>query len=380
MIRLALVLFAFVSFELRANLAGTEWIFHHGGQDHKFPWLGLSRGTPLLPLEDLTNRFGLKVTFDPKAFEVTVLNPKTGSTVKFHTYDNTLEGRLKGTSTITGFTSKLSKNPRFENLKLVVPLDFGDRALRPLLTGIKPTDPLTRPLKRTEVVIDPGHGGNDYGAAINVDGVTLREKDLTLSLAWELKRALDRKKIPTALTREDDSFLTLPERTHFANRQGAQLFLSLHLNADPTGKSHGYEIYVLSLTQSDERARAAVAAENQMIPEDLSEGVDRALGELRAEANLERSLDWAKAAAEALHGSSFQPVAKPVKSGPFYVLYGAEMPALLVELAYLTHAQDRARLMSTPQRAVAIQQLADLVARRLTTPTKTKEKDRLGVR
>ena len=345
-----------------ANLEGDRWVFHHAGQDYRFKWSAASRGTPLIPLEELTKTFRLELSYDPKTFEVTLTNPQSGSHVKFHTYDRKLEGRLKGTNTITGFTILLSKPPHFDKLKLQVPLDFGDRALRPLLTGIKPTDPLIRPITRADVVLDPGHGGNDYGASVTEGGIALREKDLALSMAWELRKALERKQIRTSLTREDDSFLTLPERTHFANSQGAKLFISLHLNADASGKGHGYEIYVLSLTQSDESARAAVATENQMIPEDLSEGMDRALGELRAEANFEGSLGWAKRVSEILYQSSFQPTSKPVKSGPFYVLYGAEMPALLLELGYLTNLTDRARILSTPQRSVAIQSLANLIA------------------
>lgn len=358
------VLAILLSLSAQANLDGQDWIFHHGGRDYRFKWNSLSRGTPLIPLEELAKKFDLKLRYDPKSFEVLLTHPTNGSTVRFFTYDRKVEGRLKSTSTIQGFTAQLSKSPQFEGLKLFVPLDFGDRALRPLLTGIAPTNPLTRPVSHADVVIDPGHGGNDYGTEAQENGVSLREKDLTLSLAWDLRRALERKKVRVALTREDDSFLTLPERTHFANRQSAHVFISLHLNSGGT-KGHGYEVYVLSLTQSDERARTAVAAENQMIPEDLSEGVDRALAELRAEANLEQSLAWAKKISESLQETSFQPTVKPVKSGPFYVLYGAEMPALLVELAYLSNKEDRARLMSKPQRTVAVQKLADMIFQKL---------------
>lgn len=353
---------ALLSAAATANIEGTQWVFHHEG-DRPFTWRSVSRGTPLLPLNDLVKAFELKSSFDPKTFEITLTQPKTGSTVRFYTYDRSVEGRLKSPGRIEGFTIRLSKPPQFDGISLCVPLDFGDRALRPLLNNIRPSDPLIRPAAKADIVLDPGHGGNDYGASVAVDGIQLREKDQTLRLATELKVALAKRGVRAVLTREDDSFLALPERSHFANRQdGAKLYLSLHMNSEPTGKNRGAEMYVLSLGGGDTEARTAVAAENQMIPEDLGDASEHALAELRAQANFETSLKWAKDMSAALVSVGRKAGSRPVQTGPFYVLYGAAMPAVLVEWGYLTNGDDRADGLGDKPRAKAIDALAASIA------------------
>ncbi|MBS1983763.1 MAG: N-acetylmuramoyl-L-alanine amidase [Bdellovibrionales bacterium] len=347
----------------RANLDGADWIFHHDGKEYRFKWLARTRGTPVIALADLVQTFHLDAQFDPQNFRVTLKNPHSGSTVTFHTHSKTIEGRLKVPGSISGYTIDLSKAPRFEGVRLCVPLDFADRALRPLLTGMRPSNPLVRSDVRAQITLDPGHGGNDYGASFKQSTYFVHEKDVTLSLAWELRRALEKRGLSVGMTREDDSYLALPERTRLANAQGSRLFVSLHLNADSSDKQKGFEVYVLSLVRSDEGARKAVAAENQFIPEDLSEEVDRALAELRAQANFEKSLQWAKKSSSALKMGGLKPAHSPVKSGPFYVLYGADMPSLLVEWGYLTHSHDRETLLSPDARAASINALADAIAR-----------------
>lgn len=349
-----------------ANIEGQEWVFHHGAKDERFAWTGHSRGTPMIRLEDLAKRYKLDTRFDPKRFEVTLKNPASGAEARFYTYSPLVEGRLPSRGKVEGYHITLSKPPRYEGLKVTVPLDFGDRVLRPLLTGVAPSNPLLRKISSAQVVIDPGHGGNDYGASMreNSKAALTLEKDLTLAAAGELKKALEAKGVSVALTRENDAFLSLPERTALANRLGAKFFLSLHMNSD-AGHGHGWEAYVLSLTQADEQGRQAVAAENQMIPEDLGEGVDRALTDLRSEAHFETSLVWAKSLTHFWNLKPLAPTAKPVKTGPFYVLYGAEMPAVLLEMGYLTHAGDRAEWMDTTHRRPHIDALTTWITDRL---------------
>jgi len=249
-------------------------------------------------------------------------------------------------------TVTLSRAPTKKGADLLVPIDVGDRILRPLLDGHAPRMPIPHLPKHPppQVVIDPGHGGNDWGASLHVDGRTVREKEITLTLAQELALSLAKRGVTSALTRTEDLYLTLPERTRLANDAGARVFLSLHLNTEPTGKTQGFELYVLSLKETEAEARAAVASENQTIPEDSSEGVERVLAELRAESNFEASLDLAKSVAAPLR-KAHKPHGTGIKTGPFYVLYGADLPSLLVEWGYLTHPLDRQKLLTPEGRA-----------------------------
>jgi N-acetylmuramoyl-L-alanine amidase len=310
----------------------------------------------MVALEDIASRFHLKLSYDPASFEVRLADPRSQREIKFYTYSTEVEGPR--------FAIRLSRHPEFAGARLSVPMDFGDRALRPLLTGLAP-EPVPAPtLKDVDVVIDPGHGGNDYGASIEAGRFKVHEKNLTLRLALELAQILRDKGLSVSLTRTDDVYLTLPERTRYANEVGAKLFLSIHMNADPKGKSSGFETYVLSLKQSDVRGRTAVARENMIIPEDLSESYERALSELRAEATLEKSLEWAKTLSAPL-SRSLKPVGRPIKMGPFYVLYGAEMPAILLELGFLTSANDREVMMSASSRQKLLKDLGESLAEHL---------------
>jgi N-acetylmuramoyl-L-alanine amidase len=256
-----------------------------------------------------------------------------------------------GTVALTRAPSENRESTRVDaKTSVLVPIEFGDRVLRPLLTSRAPLLPPKPDAKaKPAVIIDPGHGGNDWGASLDHDGVTVREKDLVLEIARALRDELAKSKISAALTRDADLYLTLPERTRLANASGAKAFLSLHLNSEPSAKTRGFELYVLSLKGGESDARAAVALENQIIPEDASQEVERALAELRSEANFEASLGLAKAVAAPLkkahkaHGTG-------VKTGPFYVLYGAEMPALLVEWGFLTQPEERKALLDPAAR------------------------------
>src|SRR5262249_31146958 len=144
--------------------------------------------------------------------------------------------------------------------------------------------------KEVDIILDAGHGGNDHGAESQMGDAKISEKDLTLQTALELKEALIKQNLKVLLIRDDDFYLTLPERTRLANFTGGELFLSLHMNSSPQSSAHGYQLFILSLTADDTAARTSVARENQMIPEDLSESYQRPLADLRARANFESSL------------------------------------------------------------------------------------------
>lgn len=309
-------------------------------------------------LEDVAKGVGLEYFFDAKKAKGHLKGKRTQRRVEFSLNDDKVKG-FWGQST-------LSKAPLLLNGKVAVPVDFADKALRPLLSGHSPIPPpAPRSLFQVDVVIDPGHGGNDWGANLKVDDDIVKEKDLSLFAAQTLCQLLKQKRVNCLLTRNDDIYLTLHERTQFANHAGAKLFLSLHLNSEPKKKevAKGYELYVLSLSK-EPSARLAVARENQSIPEDLPEGVEKAVADLKAESLFEDSLRWAKTVSASLAplNSSF---GKAIKAGPFYVLYGANMPSVLLELGFITHPEERLRLRSPTTRAQYLGPLSERIAAEL---------------
>ncbi len=193
------------------------------------------------------------------------------------------------------------------------------------------------------IVLDPGHGGKDPGAI----AYGMKEKDIVLQvakrLADELRRDLG---VTVILTREDDVFLPLEERTAIANTSGADLFVSLHINAHPSPQIKGFETYFLNLSTNDEAMRVA-ARENATSAHQMSDLQDILLDIMR-----NSKINESARLARQVHGSIASGLANPpftlkdmgVKQAPFYVLIGAEMPAILLELAFISNPDD-ARLL-----------------------------------
>jgi N-acetylmuramoyl-L-alanine amidase len=196
------------------------------------------------------------------------------------------------------------------------------------------------------IVIDPGHGGKDPGTYING---RIQEKDIVLSLAKILaKRIKERFDCDVFLTREKDIFMTLEQRTAFAVTKRADLFISLHVNAYRTAEIHGLETYILSLTD-DERAKAVAATENATTEENISD-LQRTISDLLLNTKV---VDSKRLATEVQEGMIVEAgkVHKEikdlgVKGAPFYVLMGADMPAILVETGFITNPSERALLLS----------------------------------
>ena len=196
------------------------------------------------------------------------------------------------------------------------------------------------------IVIDPGHGGEDFGA-IGVGG--LLEKDMTLAVALALEKLLVTDlKATVRLTRRTDVFVPLAERTNMANDFDADLFISLHGNASPAHKAQGHETYILD--NSDEQGSKKLAErENASLQyEEGGQDLQFMLSDLIQSAKLEDSV----ALARNIQTSVIRQISKKwkdvkdlgVRKGPFYVLVGAHMPCVLVEMFFVDHPIDGARL------------------------------------
>ena len=190
------------------------------------------------------------------------------------------------------------------------------------------------------IVIDPGHGGKDPGAS----AFGMKEKDIVLQVAKRLATKLkDELGCEVILTRNKDIFLSLEERTAIANASGADLFISLHLNAHPSEKVFGFETYYLNLSTDPEAIRVA-ALENATSTHQLSD-LQGILSDIMKNSKIDESSRLARQVQEALSSGLTNrkyPQVKNlgVKQAPFYVLIGAEMPAVLIEMAFISNKTD----------------------------------------
>ncbi|MFO7764817.1 MAG: N-acetylmuramoyl-L-alanine amidase [Pelovirga sp.] len=196
------------------------------------------------------------------------------------------------------------------------------------------------------IVVDPGHGGRDPGA-IGPNGVM--EKDVNLALARVVARVLRQQLgVKVLMTREDDRYLSLRDRTEYANRVGADLFISLHANASPSRKAYGVETYFLNLSKTEDAAEVA-ARENNMSLQDIS-SLEAILFDLMANAKINESSRLAAEMQQAMVtglSSRFSNIRDlGVKQGPFHVLLGATMPSALIEAAFISHPREEKRLTS----------------------------------
>jgi N-acetylmuramoyl-L-alanine amidase len=192
------------------------------------------------------------------------------------------------------------------------------------------------------VVLDPGHGGRDPGAI----APGLREKDVTLALAHRIRPRLAARGLQVLLTRDGDRTVELEERTAFAEGEGADLFVSLHVNAAPRRSLRGIETYYLD--RSHERHTVRVAAhENGISPAQL-DSLQRTVASFRISEVSEHSARLAQAVHRELVGGMQRRYGAVndlgIKKGPFFVLFLSNLPSVLVEVGFLTNPDEAKRL------------------------------------
>ncbi len=205
--------------------------------------------------------------------------------------------------------------------------------------------------KDFKIVIDPGHGGNDFGAIYKEKGqIVFSEKDGTLRMAKELERQLENKGYPVILTRERDAVIVHNARTAIANREKAKLFISIHMNSLPpesagSAGGEGIETYILNNT-TDQTSKRLAELENKGL--DPTKGSDLTsqtevnliLKDLVIDSNLSESKRLACALQNHLVSVTGQKN-RGVKQAMFMVLLGADMPSALIEAGFVTSAKDR---------------------------------------
>ncbi len=211
------------------------------------------------------------------------------------------------------------------------------------VAGETPVEPVIK--RRFTVVVDPGHGGEDTGAK-GPSGLT--EKDVTLDVSRRLKARIQAgMDAEVLLTRETDRAVDLDERTAIANHHRADLFVSIHANATRRGQAQGAETYFLSYQETDDDSRAVAAIENNTLG--LEEGVkansslEMILWDLAQSAFLKESSALAEVIQENLN-EALGINNRGIKQAPFRVLMGATMPAVLVEIGFITNPDEERRL------------------------------------
>jgi len=234
-----------------------------------------------------------------------------------------------------------------------VSLDLGPKA-RAAPTTVAP--PRLRATAHP-IVLDPGHGGGDVGAS-SPSGI--QEKNLVLAIAKRVARILRSRGYPTRLTREGDTGRALADRTAFANRLEARVFVSLHANASSFASARGAETYYMSLKDeaTDEHAAATARLENASGERaDGHGGLDLILWQMAQAEVLNESARLALAVQRRLNGLEGVPD-RGVKQAPFVVLTGATMPAVLVEVGFLSNPREAGRLATAEYQ----EQLATAIA------------------
>lgn len=223
------------------------------------------------------------------------------------------------------------------------------------------------------VVIDPGHGGGDFGASVKAGKKRVTEKEITLGIAIRTSRVLEDpeywkplgRPVKTILTRNRDKDVSLQQRSEIAKGSGADLFVSIHANSDPSRRAQGLETYFLNNTDSSSTAKLEQI-------EKRSAG-KAAQGKLDDAALLIRSVaadavvGVSREAAETLHNSLVSHLRsselkvndRGVRQGMFYVLLDSQVPAVLLEAFFLSHPSDRAFVEQPENR----QKIAEGIAR-----------------
>lgn len=224
-----------------------------------------------------------------------------------------------------------------------------------------------RPLRAREkvIVLDPGHGGKDGGA---VGHKRYLEKNVVLQISNRLARMLRNEGYKVHMTRSKDIFIELRKRTQYANQKNADLFISIHANSVPkrnAKKAYGIETYFLSPARS-ERAKRAAAKENSYDSRDMDKFGQQYLSIMSREkiyASHKLAIDLQRSALAGLRQHYSKVKDGGARSGPFWVLVGAKMPAVLVEVGFISHPMEAGRLVDKKYQQYFAEGLADGIER-----------------
>lgn len=262
-------------------------------------------------------------------------------------------------------STKLSTRFKIENSQLYVNIKHASGDTVSIASKYKKTTPRRLDRNKT-IVIDAGHGGKDPGA---VGHKRYREKIVVMQITKELKSILNSRGFKVYLTRDRDKFVKLSKRTKFANKKKADIFISIHANAvgkKHAKKVHGVECYFLSKSRS-QRAKNVAAKENSADMSDMNfYGKESFLNTLNSHnivASNKLAIDLQRGMLGSLNKNYKNVKDGGVREGPFWVLVGAQMPSVLVEVGFITHPTEARRLVNSKYQKRLALGLADGVER-----------------
>lgn len=243
----------------------------------------------------------------------------------------------------------------------VVPYKFKEQVLDKLFEGVYPgrkTAPIADKLKK--VIIDAGHGGNDPGAR-GKSG--LREKDVNLDITRRLARILKSEGIEVVLTRSSDKFIPLHRRVDIANNSRADIFISIHSNANRVRSLNGFEVYYVAPSVSDTK-RAYAAAQEAALNLDSScfaaspPDLKAILWDMIYTYNRAESIELARSICKAM-GNNLDGRSMRIKGARFEVLRGVRMPGVLIETGFLSNREEEQMLKNGYYRQKIAEGIAD---------------------
>ncbi len=282
-------------------------------------------------------------TFGQNAVTVTQYNPKTVRIVLSSTKEFKLFKDLDDKSLTLGFSGSTSKSTSKTASKNVLNSNFKSDKL---------------------IVLDAGHGGKDSGALSDKKG-SLKENDIVLSTTLKLGNELKKRGYKVLYTRSSDKFINLRDRTKYANDKRADLFLSIHANAAPSAskakRSEGVETFFLSPARS-ERSKQAAEKENQGDFEEINyfskQSILNFLNREKIVASNKLAIDVQKNILTQTR-KKYKIVDGGVREAPFWVLVGAQMPAILIEIGYITHPSEGKRIANKSFQDTLVKGIAD---------------------
>jgi N-acetylmuramoyl-L-alanine amidase len=294
-----------------------------------------------IPLIHICRAYGVSYSWDSLTHRVRLYNKGKLLTIMMN----------ESVVDIDGVLNQISHPPQMNDGTFVVPKSILDLPWWGPVEKPKPKivqPPVTEKIKKyviDTIILDPGHGGKDRGAFGN-NGT--KEKDLTLLFCQKLKKELERRGITVLLTRNRDFFVSLADRAKMANNSEADLFLSIHANAHPSSRAHGFEMFYLSNSVND-RSRVRDMIENKSCKaDDLSVIPDKyksdpTLWDIVLTENRREAIKLAKFIDKSVKNKD---IAKNrgVKGARYYVLKWVDKPAVLIELGFLTNHNEEKRL------------------------------------
>ncbi len=299
-----------------------------------------------LPLVKICGHYNLKYTWDP--FLKTAAIEKDNHSIALRAGSDRI--------LVDGNEARLTRPVMLNSGDVYVPVTFVRNNLKAIVT-VEPVESFEEP-RRAEIsgkaaiktiVIDAGHGGKDVGAIGRK--IRLREKKMTLAISKNLKKILEGQGFRVIMTRGDDTFVPLSRRVQIANKNNADLFVSIHINASRTKTLTGFECYFLSNT-ADDVGRAVTASESA--PPKVESGtvlrrtkaLDRTLWDMVLSENRAQSADLARQICTSV--DEILPIKnRGVRAARFYVLKLTRMPAVLVEMGYISNRYEEMKLKDT---------------------------------